>query len=118
MFWPVLLVVPNVMYRAETKLREIPFDSAAWKSVRWTSEARGENRVRDYMVDDLLKNYDFTGWQHQDVVNLLGKSDHETPNFKGDALTYSWYRIDGPFDYLVIMYDKDGIVVEYSVSHD
>ena len=118
MFWPVLLVIPNVIYRVETSLHKIPFDSMTWKSVDWNTQARGENRVRDYMVDDLLKNHDFTGWQRQDVISLLGEANREEPNFSGNGLTYSWYRIDGQFDYLLFMYDKDGVVVDYLVSHD
>lgn len=116
--WPVLLVVPNVMYRVDIKLHQTSFDSAIWKSVHWTTEARGENRVRDYMLDDLLKNHNFNGWQRRDIVDLLGEADDERPNFADDGLTYSWYRIDGPFDYLLFMYDKNDIVVDYLVSHD
>lgn len=97
---------------------QLPFDEIQWKTASWTSVAAGENRVRGRMVKDLLAKYDFHGWQKEMVVALLGTPNDEIANRNNEGLTYSYYRLDGLFDYLRFRYNGDNQVVDYQVSFD
>jgi hypothetical protein len=65
--------------------QQIPFDPAAWSQADPATPAgRGSNRrtVRSFMVDDLLRRYDFHGWSREQVIDLLGPPTESWSGFE------------------------------------
>jgi len=73
---------------------------------------------RVYMVDEMLKKYELRGRNREEVENLLGKPDQQ----KDDVVVYvlgderALFSIDS--EYLIIRYDQNEKVSNYSISVD
>src|SRR5258708_2572527 len=68
----------------------ITFASCGGKfdKVKWTKEFDGSYPERDKMLDDLLNNQKLNGLRYWQLIDLLGKPEHD----KGDSCVY-YYQI-------------------------
>lgn len=78
--------------------------------------------IRIRMVDDLLAENDFKGWNGKKILTLLGPKT-ETPYFGDWDLVYylgpgRYGNAVGDSEWLVLRLDSTGVVEEYRVVHD
>jgi hypothetical protein len=99
-------------------LRRIPFDSASWQDER---QVVGHDPVRIRMVDDLINSRLLDHRSRNEVEKLLGPVPPEH-YFQEYDLVY-WLGPERDFmgidsEWLVIKFDKNGIVSEYRLARD
>lgn len=101
--------------RYERQRNAIPFDENIWRTVTVAGDKweREQEKRREYLVDDLLKRYDFMGLHRSNVEQMLGKPDHE---IEEQHMTY--YTVSMFFNYLYFRFDESNRVVKYNVVWD
>lgn len=98
--------------RIDRRLNRIPFDEDLWKA---EAEIPKHERTptREYMIDDLLGQYDFTEWHRNEVVELLGEPDRVHRN---RHMVY--YMLGRYSNYFCLKFDANDLVTEYAVVQD
>jgi hypothetical protein len=74
------LVVAGIRTIQNEKGPRRPFDVILWKQAAPTRQC--QRTVRSEMVDDLLKEHDFTGYSRAEVVGLLGSPSPRWSGFE------------------------------------
>ena len=87
------------------------FDAELWKAAR--KEKAPTDPIRGHMIDDLLNQYDFTGWTESEVMDLLGPPDNTNIDHR-----MVWYSL-GTYNHdFILKYDENGQVIEYGERWD
>jgi len=88
------------------------FDKTAW------IEIDGSYNQREYMVNDLMRNYLHKGMSYKNIINLIGKPEIDR-NDKKNSIGYYLYfdGIDpvGGKNLIIKLSEKDSTVIDYQV---
>ncbi|MGO4920996.1 hypothetical protein [Maribacter spongiicola] len=106
-----ILIILVVGIYISNRLAEPNFDSDKWKN--WT-ETESEMSLRWDMMRSLGKNHELKGMNKAKIIELLGTPDSELKSTFTYYLGYSKRGINQ--GYLDIVFDENGIVVDYSVT--
>lgn len=91
-----------------------------FNKTKWEKQFDGSYPERDKILDDLLSNYNLRGLTYWQLVNLLGKPEHDPE----DSGVY-YYQIAEDFGHdidpvyiknLEFILDKDSIVLDYKIK--
>lgn len=105
------------------KNRSVAFDPVAWRihggPISSPVGIKREDTVRVWMVDDLLRRYQFKGMTREEVVRLLGEPN-TTSYFKNWDMVY-WLGYQRGFmgldyEWLVLRLDEGQKVTEYKIA--
>lgn len=101
----------SAMHRIDRELNRMPFDQDLWKAEA-KIDPYDREPIREYMIDDLLERYDFTGWNISKVKALLGEPDYLDKDRRINYYCLGRNRLN----YLILKYDQNGFVTEFYVS--
>jgi hypothetical protein len=107
-----MAMAPIYLAQVDRQLHPMPFDKALWKAEAEIDMYEREP-TREYMVDDLLGQYDLTKWHRNEVLELLGKPDHIA---KDRRMLY--YKLGRSNDYFYLAFDENGLVTKYAIVWD
>jgi hypothetical protein len=99
--------------------RRIRFESSGWRDEERAGQIKDPIRIR--MVNDLISSHRLDHLRRPEVERLLGPKTN-TSKFKNHDLVY-WLGPERGFisidsEWLVINFDSEGIVKEYTVVRD
>ncbi len=88
----------------------------------WNTPDDFQYNHREFMIDDLLKNHLKKGMRYNDVIELLGNTEHnnhrDSIQCQFEIFTDYGNEID-PIEskYLVIIFDSDSVLVTTKINH-
>lgn len=115
--WGVLIValIPLIVCTVQLSVNEY---TSKFNQNRWLNHA--DKRV--HMVDDLLQKYKLIGKSNEKITQLLG-APTETRSGEEGVITLYYLGTERGFipidsEQLVLQFDRDGKVMEYTVHKD
>ena len=105
--------------RCDQGVLQTPFDSVAWKSAN-PNQRQSPRTARSAMICDLLHRYDFHGWRHDQLFQLLGEPNKWSGFEQWDVVYVLGLERMGTLslddEALGFKFDTDNRVLRYALS--